>query len=53
MDGPINPLIIINNKLKKMFVDPNNKKLGWFDLGNHILLIGTILLIYLIAIKVE
>ena len=53
MDGPINPLIIINTKLKEMFVDPKNKSLGWFDLGNHILLIGFVLLIYLITIKVE
>jgi|TARA_Y100000294_G_scaffold24059_1_gene20495 hypothetical protein len=53
MDAPINPLFVINNKLKAMFVDPKNKNLGWFDLGNHILLIGFILLIYLITIKVE
>ncbi len=53
MDGPINPLIIINKKLKEMFVDSKNRKLGWFDLGNHILLIGFVLLIYLITIKVE
>ncbi|MDP6680601.1 MAG: hypothetical protein QGF80_02565 [Pelagibacteraceae bacterium] len=48
MDGPINPLIIINTKLKEMFVDPKNKSLGWFDLGNHILLIGFVLFIILI-----
>ena len=63
MDGPINPLITISNKLKEMFVkpknikemfiDPKNKSLGWFDLGNHILLIGLVLLIYLITINVE
>ncbi len=63
MDGPINPLIIINTKLKEMLVkpknikmmlvDPKNKSLGCFDLGNHILLIGLVLLIYLITINVE
>ena len=53
MDAPINLLITISNKLKAMFVDPKNKNLGWFDLGNHILLIGFVLLIYFIAINVE
>ena len=63
MDGPINPLITASNKFKEMFVkpknikemlvDPKNKSLGWFDLGNHILLIGLVLLIYLITINVE
>ena len=48
MDGPINPLIIINTKLKEMFVDPKNKNLGWIDLGNHILLTGIILLVIFI-----
>ena len=48
MDGPINPLIIINTKLKEMLVDPKNKSLGWIDLGNHILLIGSVLLIIFI-----
>ncbi|MBO6490779.1 MAG: hypothetical protein HVK24_03595 [Pelagibacteraceae bacterium] len=48
MDGPINPLIIINTKLKEMLVDPKNKSLGWFDLGNHILLIGFVLFIIII-----
>ena len=48
MDGPINPLIIINDKLKERLVDPKNKSLSWFDLGDHILLIGFVLLIILI-----
>jgi len=48
MDGPINPLIIINTKLKEILVDPKNKSLGWFDLGNHILLIGFVLFIIII-----
>ena len=48
MDGPINPLIIISSKLKEVFVDPKNKSLGWFDLGDHILLIGFVLFIILI-----
>ena len=48
MDGPINPLIIINTKLKEMLVDPKNKSLGWFDLGNHFLLIGFVLFIIII-----
>ena len=48
MDGPINPLITIRNKLKGKFVDSKNESLGWFDLGNHILLIGSVLLIIFI-----
>ena len=48
MDGPINPLITISNKLKGMFVDPKNKNLGWIDLGNHILIAGFVLLIIFI-----
>ena len=48
MDAPINPLFVINNKLKAMFVDPKNKNLGWIDLGNHILLTGIILLVIFI-----
>ena len=27
----------------KDLVDPKNKKLGWIDLGNHILIVGIIL----------
>ena len=48
MDAPLSPLLTISNKFKAMYIDPKNKSLGWFDLGNHILLIGFVLLIVLI-----
>ena len=48
MDAPLNPLLTISNKFKAMYIDPKNKSLGWFDLGNHILLIGSVLLIIFI-----
>ena len=33
-----------NPRRWKNIVDSNNKDLGWFDLGNHIIIIGVVLL---------
>ena len=35
----------LNNNLKrwKNVVDPKNENLGWFDLGNHIIILGVVL----------
>ena len=32
-----------NSKQWKNIVDPKNENLGWFDLGNHIIIIGVVL----------
>ena len=32
-----------NPKRWKNVVDPKNKNLGWFDLGNHIIILGVVL----------
>ena len=33
--------------------DSKNKKLGWIDLGNHILIIGFILLVIFVSMNVD
>ena len=33
-------------------VDAKNKRLGWIDLGNHILIIGFILIVVFVALNV-
>ena len=38
-----NSVIKKNPKRWKNIVDSKNKDLGWFDLGNHIIIIGVIL----------
>ena len=50
-DIKINPYdqLPIHRKL----IDKNNKKIGIFDLGNHILIIGMILLAIFISLNVE
>ena len=32
-----------NPKRWKKVVDPKNENLGWFDLGNHIIILGVVL----------
>ena len=32
-----------NSRQWKNFVDSKNEELGWFDLGNHIIIIGVVL----------
>ena len=38
-----------NNRRWKNFVDKKNEELGWFDLGNHIIILGVILFAIFIA----
>ena len=39
--------------LQRKLIDKKNKKVGIFDLGNHILIIGMILLAIFISLNVE
>ena len=44
--------VIIDSKSKrrwKNLVDKKNEELGWFDLGNHIIILGVILFAIFIA----
>ena len=34
-------------------IDKKNKQIGFFDLGNHILIVGTVLLVILVSLNVE
>ena len=51
------PTIIINPydnmSLGRRFIDKKNKQIGIFDLGNHVLIIGMILILVFILINVE
>ena len=51
------PLIKINPydniSLSRRFIDKKNKQIGIFDLGNHILIIGMVLILVFILINVE
>ena len=42
-----------NMSLSRVFIDKKNKQIGIFDLGNHILIIGMILILVFILINVE
>ena len=42
-----------NMPLNRRFIDKKNKQIGMFDLGNHILIIGMILILAFILINVE
>jgi len=52
-----NPTIKINPydnmSLSRRFIDKKNKQVGIFDLGNHILIIGMVLILVFILINVE
>ena len=50
-DIKINPYD--NLPLHRKLIDKKNKKVGMFDLGNHILIIGMILLAIFISLNVE
>ena len=39
--------------LARRFIDKKNKQIGIFDLGNHILIIGMVLILVFILINVE
>ncbi|MDC1177812.1 hypothetical protein OAT26_01275 [Candidatus Pelagibacter sp.] len=51
------PTIIINPydnmSLGRRFIDKKNKQIGIFDLGNHVLIIGMVLILVFILINVE
>ena len=40
-----------NKRRWKNLVDKKNEELGWFDLGNHIIILGVILFAIFIAIN--
>ena len=42
-----------NTSLSRRFIDKKNKQIGIFDLGNHILIIGMVLILVFILINVE
>ena len=42
-----------NLPLHRKLIDKKNKQLGFFDLGNHILIVGLVLLVIFISINVE
>jgi TRAP-type C4-dicarboxylate transport system permease small subunit len=51
LDIKINPYD--NLPLHRKLIDKKNKQVGFFDLGNHILIVGFVLLVILISINVE
>ena len=42
-----------NLPLSRKLIDKKNKQVGFFDLGNHILIIGMILLVIFISLNVD
>ena len=50
-DIKINPYD--NVPLHRKFIDKKNEKIGLFDLGNHILIIGFILLVIFVSMNVD
>ena len=53
-EGPnikINPYD--NLPLHRKFIDKKNKQVGIFDLGNHILIIGMVLLVIFVSLNVD
>ena len=42
-----------NLPLSRRFIDKKNPKIGIFDLGNHILIIGVILLVVFVSLNVD
>jgi len=42
-----------NLPLSRKLIDKKNKQVGFFDLGNHILIIGMVLLVIFISINVD
>ena len=51
------PTIMINPydnmPLSRRFIDKKNKQIGIFDLGNHILIIGMVLILVFVLLNVE
>jgi hypothetical protein len=53
-EGPsikINPYD--NLPISRKFIDKKNKQVGIFDLGNHILIIGMVLLVIFVSINAD
>ena len=42
-----------NLPLSRKFIDKKNEQIGLFDLGNHILIIGVILLVVFVSLNVD
>ena len=42
-----------NLPIHRKFIDKKNKQIGFFDLGNHILIIGMIILVVFISINID
>ena len=42
-----------NLPIHRKLIDKKNKQVGFFDLGNHILIVGLVLLVIFISINVE
>ena len=42
-----------NLPLSRKLIDKKNKQVGFFDLGNHILIVGIVLLVIFISLNVE
>ena len=42
-----------NLPLSRKFIDQKNEQIGFFDLGNHILIIGVILLVIFVSLNVD
>ena len=42
-----------NLHIYRKLIDKKNKQIGFFDLGNHILIVGLLLLVIFISINVE
>ena len=42
-----------NLPIHRKFIDKKNSKVGMFDLGNHILIIGLILIVIFVSLNVE
>ena len=42
-----------NVPLSRKFIDKKNSKVGIFDLGNHILIIGVIFLVVFVSLNVD
>jgi len=39
--------------LSRKLIDKKNKQVGFFDLGNHVLIVGMILLVIFVSINVD
>ena len=42
-----------NLPISRKLIDKKNSKVGIFDLGNHILIIGTIILVVFVSMNVD